>query len=233
MGPVKTKTPKRHSSGRARSRAPLNFNVRRSLEAMTATVAFLDYSVIDHLHRLASGTYTGKHGAALHSLEAGAATGKYELWMAEITEVEMIIGRENPKIDQGRVPEFVRKDCEKFAIAEKLGVRWLGYPCSKLGDEYSRLGVSFRLAGPDSLIAAALERRLEQIAGVSVGDPRQVVSLVHGFDDADVSFRPAIRWLVTEDARLCAALCGEANAGRLPELVNVHIGSVAEFVAGA
>ncbi len=200
---------------------------------MTATVAFLDYQIIDHLHRLANGTYALKHETALRSLETNAAMGKYELWMAEITEVEMIIGRENPKVDQERALEIARKDCEKLEIAEKLGVRWLGYPCSKLGDEYSRLGVSFRTAKENWSIAADLEHRLKQIKDVTAGDAQQVVSMVHGFDDADVSFRPAIQWLVTEDAPLCKALRDEVIAGRLPELANVRIGSVPEFVADA
>ena len=76
---------------------------------MSPKVAFLDYQVIDHLYRLANGNYTGAFATELRLLEAGAATGKYELWMAEITRVEMIIGRENPWIDPNRVPELERK----------------------------------------------------------------------------------------------------------------------------
>jgi hypothetical protein len=195
---------------------------------MFPTVAFLDYSVIDHLHRLAVGNYAGAHAAALHLLEAGAATGKYELWMAEITEVEMIIGRENPRIGPDRVAEFIRKDNEKLDIAEKLGVRWLAYPCSKTDDQYSRLDVSFRPDG--STVAALLEARLEVIVGVSVGDARQVVSLVHGFDNARVSFRPLIQWFVTEDTPLRNALLREVATGQLSELAHFRICTVTEFV---
>jgi hypothetical protein len=200
---------------------------------MSGKVAFLDYQVIDHLHRMSSGTYTGQYAGAFQCFESDALAGQYELWMAEITQVEMIIGRENPRVDRSRIAEFVKKDREKLAIAQRLGVRWLGYPCSKLDDQYSRLDVSFRLAGPDWPIAEAFERRLEQMPGVSAGDARQVASLVHGFDDANVSFRPAIRWLVTEDASLHAALRRGISAGNLAELSQVQVVSVAEFVSAA
>jgi hypothetical protein len=187
--------------------------------------------VIDHLHRLATNTYVGAYASELALLESRALSGIYEFWMAEITKVEMIIGRENPLVDESRLVEFEQKDREKLAIAERLGVQWLGYPCSKLNDQYSRLDVSFRPGGPNWSIAAAFESRLEQVAGVSQGDARQVISLVHGFDDIDLSFRPAIQWLVTEDSDLRKALRGQVSAGRLSELANVRVASVAEFVA--
>ncbi|APG23976.1 hypothetical protein [Syntrophotalea acetylenica] len=200
---------------------------------MPSKVAFLDYQVIDHLHRMANGIYKGQHVDALRLFEFEALMGHYELWMAEITQVEMIIGRENPRIDPDRIPEFAQRDQAKLAIAERLGVRWLGYPCSKTDDQYSRLDVSFRIAGPDWAIAEAFEQRIEQMPGVSVGDARQVASLIYGFDDADVSFRPEIQWLVTEDEPLRAALRREINAGQLTELSQIQVVSVAELVAAS
>jgi hypothetical protein len=50
---------------------------------MTQPIAFLDYQVIDHLHRVVSSAYDGAHEAALQSLEARPTAGRYELWMEE------------------------------------------------------------------------------------------------------------------------------------------------------
>jgi hypothetical protein len=199
---------------------------------LTVAPAFLDYQVIDHLHRVANGTYKGAHKNALATFQTKALEGEYELWMSEITEVEMIIGRENPKIDAEKAAKLLRKDKEKLSIAKKLGVRWVSYPCGKFDDNYSRLNVSLRFAGPESAAADAFERRIEQIANVSAGDARQVVSLVFGVEDPN-AFRPMIRWFVTEDQPLHVALRREVQRGALPELAGIRIASVAEFIGAA
>lgn len=176
--------------------------------------------------------YKGAHTEALATFKAKALGGEYEVWMSEITEVEMIIGRENPKVDAEKAAKLLRKDKEKLSIAKRLGARWLSYPCGKFDDNYSRLNVSLRFAGPESAAAEAFERRIGHIPNVSAGDAPQVVSLVFGAEDP-LAFRPTIGWLVTEDQPLHAALRREVQLGKLPELVGIHIASVAEFIAGA
>jgi hypothetical protein len=87
---------------------------------MPPLVVFVDYQVIDHLHRLDTGAYRGAHETALRTFRALASAGQYELWMAEITQVEMIIGRENPRLNPDRLPEITRRDDEKLALARSL-----------------------------------------------------------------------------------------------------------------
>lgn len=193
-------------------------------------ILFVDYQVIDHLYRLATGSYQGQHAAALHLFESLVTGERYELWMSEISHVEMLQGRENPKLDPIKKEQITMKDQAKVEIAERLGVRWLGYPASKLSDPYSRLGVSFRLSGCSTTAANDLESRLEQIPGVSPGDVRQVVTAIYGFDSKNVETRPSIEWFITEDVPLRTALSIAVSSGRLPELVNLRICSVAELV---
>ena len=194
-------------------------------------ILFLDYQVIDHLHRLATGSYQGPHAAALRLFESLATDGRYELWMSEISHVEMLHGRENLKLDPAKKKQMIAKDQAKVEIAKRLGVQWLGYPASKLPDPYSRLGVSFRLSGPSTAAANDLESRLEQISGVSPGDVRQVATAIHGFDSNNVEARPSIEWFITEDAPLRTALSTAVSSGKLPELANLRVCSVAELVA--
>lgn len=201
-------------------------------EHQTALVVFLDYSVIDHIQRVNTQMYKGKHEDALGSFKAFAVMKKYELWMADITRVEMIIGRENVSINNLKFLDIVKKDEEKVEIIETLGVRWLSYPASKLDDEYSRLDETFRLEWESNWdISSAFERRLEKFKGVSIGDARQIVSMVHGFDRSEKRIWPTITWFVSEDAQLCTALRREVKAGQLPELVDVCVGSVSQFVS--
>ncbi len=155
---------------------------------MFPKIAFLDYQVIDYILRVAIGKYSGVFAGALKLLEYGAATGKYQFWMSEISKVEMIIGLENPLIERSQVSTLIQKDENKINITKNLGVKWLGYPCSKLDDQYSRLGVSFRVSGPEWSIASAFEAKIERVLGVSAGDARQIVSLVLGFDDENTPF---------------------------------------------
>lgn len=198
---------------------------------MVSKVAFLDYQVIDHLQRIEAGTYKGKFAASLAQFESQAVRGSYQLWMSEISPVEMLLGRENPALDSLKVASIEAKDREKLAIASKLGVKWLGYPASKLSDTYSRLGMSFRLAGPTSAQANALELLLSPIKGVSTGDVRQIAAAVYGFDVGDITYRPPIEYFVTEDEPLVATIRSKVAAGRLPDLRSFQICSVAEFVA--
>lgn len=198
---------------------------------MWPKIVFLDYQVIDHLYRVENGNYNGKNKSALQCFKVKALAGHYELWMAEITRVEMIIGQENPSVNPSRIPEFDQKDKEKLAIAKRLDVRWLGYPCSKIDDQYSRIDVSLRIEGPEWSMAENFERRIKQISGVSTGDACQIVSLVHGFDDENLSLRPAIQWLVTEDEPLRKALGRLKDLGQLTELSQINIISVEELVA--
>lgn len=197
---------------------------------MVSKVAFLDYQVIDHLQRIGTGMYKGKFAEALAHFESEAVRGSYQLWMSEISSVEMLLGRENPELDRLKLPSVEAKDKEKIAIANKLGVRWLGYPASKLSDSYSRLGMSFHLGGPTSGQANALESVLSPIKGVSPGDVRQIAAAVYGFDAANTNHRPPIEYFVTEDAPLVVTIRSEVAAGRLPELRDLRICSVAEFV---
>jgi hypothetical protein len=192
---------------------------------------FIDYQVIDHLHRLDTGRYSGRSADSLRRFRSAAELRTYDLWMAEITQVEMIIGRENPNLHAARLPEILSKDANKLQIASAMGVRWLAYQCSKFNGDYSRLDISFRFAGPNWEIADALERRLELVSGVSRGDARQIVSLLYGFDVNDATFHPDISWFVTEDEDLRGALPREVAAGRLHDLAGVRIGSVADLLA--
>lgn len=199
---------------------------------MAPISAFLDYSVIDHLHRAKNGTYLGKHAEALLDLESKAISGRIQVWMSEITEVEMIIGRENLSLAPVRLPYLLRKDADKLSIAKNLGVRWLSYPCSKFDDAYSRLDVSFRFAGPESATAEAFERLIERIPHVSPGDARQLASFVYGTEDPD-RFRPVMKWFVTEDQPLRSALRSEVQRGNIPELAGINIVAVSEMAGAA
>lgn len=196
---------------------------------MNANAVFLDYQIIDHLYRIEKGTYKGNHIDALVSLKELALTGKNQIWMSEITQVEMAIGHENPGISDSKRQQVIEKDKCKLNIAKELGVKWLAYPCSSLNDEYSRLGLSWRLAGREYSSAKELEVRLTNIAGVSVGDVRQIVSFVYGFEDKNESFSPVIQWFITDDSRLRTSMQKAVDAGQFPELENRYIVSSVEF----
>jgi hypothetical protein len=191
----------------------------------------LDLSVLDHMYRIQAGTYTGVHYEALVRLRAAAEARQIAVWISEISPVEMLQGIEKIAPDTLKQSAAIMRDQEKDAIAASMGARTLGYPCSKLSDSYSRLGMSFRLAGPDSAKADELEQRLLGIDGVSAGDARQLVCCAFPFDGRNVDYHPRLHWFVAEDARLIAALNREALAGRLPELQHLRFGGGADFVA--
>jgi hypothetical protein len=194
-------------------------------------VVALDYSVLDHLQRIQGGTYSGIRAEALRRIRAAGEGRRLEVWIAEITPVEMLHGIENIAADEAKRTQAAARDKAKEAIATAMGSRTLAYPCSKLGDRYSRLSMSFRLAGPDSHLAEAFERRLLSIKGVSAGDARQLVSCAFPTDGTDVGFHPQIDCFVAEDVTLVRALQGEVAAGNLSELRHLSIGTSDEIVA--
>jgi hypothetical protein len=191
----------------------------------------LDYSVLDHLQRIDAGTYRGGNEAALRRLRDGAVNRRVEVWISEITPVEMLHGLEKLAGDAPKRRTAGEKDAAKLAIAASMFARTLGYPCSKLDDTYSRIGMSFRCAGPDAGRANALEARLLQVPGVSPGDARQLVSCAFPFDGVAVEFHPRLDWFVAEDGPLIKALHAAMAAGSLPELAHLRCGSARDIVA--
>jgi hypothetical protein len=207
---------------------------------MAPLVIFLNYEVLDHMQRLDDGSYAGKNEKALKKLKKDAASGKYEIWMARITQVEMILGRENPNLDSEKREHINSKDSAKLRIAEEMGVRWLNYPCSGYDDSFSRWDVTFGYSDNSErwLSAKELEKRLDIIIpDDNKADSRQVVSLVYGFEVKELDDNilvppetPKIGWLVTEDKDLRQALQEAIEAGRLNELAHIRIVCVPELV---
>ncbi|MBI3779832.1 MAG: hypothetical protein HY278_02045 [candidate division NC10 bacterium] len=191
----------------------------------------LDYSVLDHLQRVQDGTYNGTRAEALRRIRAAGEGQRIDVWIAEITPVEMLHGIEKVATDDAKRARAAARDTEKEAIAAAMYARILGYPCSKLDDTYSRLGMSFRLAGPDTHLAEALERRLLSIKGVSAGDARQLVSCAFPFDGVQIDFHPRLDCFVAEDVDLIRALIAEVAAENLPELRHLTFGTSEEIVA--
>ena len=120
----------------------------------------LDYSVLDHLQNIQDGTYKGKRELALSRIRAAAECGRVEIWITEITPVEMLHGIEKIIGDEASKELAKARDQTKQAIALAMHARKLAYPDSKLGDSYSRLGMSFRTCGRDTERAIALEAKL-------------------------------------------------------------------------
>jgi hypothetical protein len=177
---------------------------------------FIDYQVLDHLYRIACGSYMGSSEEALKLFREGTSRRCWQVWMSEIAPVEMVIGLENPALDDTK-----REQAR------------MTYPCSRFSHEYSRLNLSFRFAGPDWDAAKALEDVLLSLEGVSAGDGPQLVSCIFGMDARDTKVRPSIQWLVTEDRKLRAALHRERAQGRLDSFSGIEVASVAEFVAAS
>ena len=206
-------------------------SIGSSQEEKRLLAVALDYSVLDHLQRIQAGTYTGVRAASLSRIRAAGESRRVEVWIAEITPVEMLHGIEKIAADDAKRTQAVARDKTKEAIAMAMGAKTLAYPCSKLDDTYSRLGMSFRLGGPDSHLADALERRLLSIKGVSAGDARQLVSCAFPTDGTKVDFHPRLDCFVAEDIELVRALRNEVAAGNLPELGHLSIGTADEIVA--
>ena len=191
----------------------------------------LDYSVLDHLQRIRDGSCGGLQADALRTIQAAGESRRIDVWIAEITPVEMLHGIEKVAADDAKRARATARDNNKEAIAAAMGAWTLAYPCSKLGDTYSRLGMSFRPGGPDCHLADALERRLLSIDGVSAGDARQLVSFAFPTDGTQVDFHPGLDCFVTEDVGLVRALRVEVAAGKLAEISHLSIGTSKEIVA--
>jgi hypothetical protein len=203
--------------------------IHRPDQALLGVV--LDYSVLDHLGRIQDGSYAGQHTAALSRLRHAAELASVVVWMAEITPVEMIHGIEKVHNQPAKHQTASERDARKVAVARAMNACRLGYPCSKIGDTYSRIGLSFRLAGEKTHLANALEKRLGAVKDVSAGDARQLVCCAFAFDGSDTSFHPRLDWFVSEDERLVRAVRTEQGAGRLPELLQLRIGSASELAS--
>jgi len=187
----------------------------------------VDYSVIDHLYRIETGTYKGANAIALGRFRRAAEGGNIVVWVAEITPVEMLQGREKVMQSPETLEWVSAKDERKVEICRSMNARYLAYPCSKLDDTYSRLGMSFRLAGPESHAANAFEERLLTIPDVSPGDARQLTSCAFPVAVDALNSVVKIQWFVAEDALLIAAL----RQARLPELAHVSIGSSSDWLS--
>jgi len=99
----------------------------------------LDTSVVDHLHRVDVGTYRGANEPALRRLRASAEQRKIDIWISEITGVEMLHGLENLSSREAARRSAAARDAAKEALMSAMGARRLGYPCSRFDDTYSRL----------------------------------------------------------------------------------------------
>jgi len=139
---------------------------------MSTLNIFLDYQILDYLFRIENKTYKGKHKLALTELRKKAEKQVVNIWMSEITEVEMIHGKNNPRINKAKRPLVRTNDQKKLAIAKTMNIKWLTYPCSKLDDNYSLFDVSMRFSGPKWNEANRIEEWLLTIEGVSPGDAR-------------------------------------------------------------
>ncbi len=196
---------------------------------MPSSVA-VDYSVVDHLYRVQAGTYNGPNASALEHFRQAAEDGRAEVWIAEITPVEMLHGREKVAAESVKLARASAKDDQKNDICTAMRARYLAYPCSKVDDTYSRLGMSFRTAGPNSEDANRLEQKLLGIKGVSAGDARQLVSCAFPTNAATVGLSVTLDWFVAEDAELVEAVVRAVAAGALPELAHLSFGSTAALV---
>jgi len=197
---------------------------------MSTLNIFLDYQILDHLFRIENKIYTGKYELALTELRKNAEKQVVNIWMSEITEVEMIHGKNNPQINEDKRCLVRTKDQKKLSIAKTMNIKWLTYPCSKFDDNYSLLDVSMRFSGPKWNEANRFEEWLLTIEGVSPGDARQVVSCIYGSDVNALDKKPVIEWFLTEDLALCSALINVMSKSKISEFSQMKIGSVSEFM---
>jgi hypothetical protein len=193
---------------------------------------FLDYQILVYLFQIENNTYKGKHKLALTELRKKAEKRVVNIWMSEITEVEMIHGTNNPQIDDAKRCLVATYDQRKLSIAKRMSIKWLTYPCSKYDDNYSLFDVSARFSGPEWNEANIFEKWLLNIEGVSVGDARQVVSCIYGSDVNALDNKPVIRWFLTEDSDLRSALINKVKSkSKISKFSQMKIGSVYEFVS--
>lgn len=150
--------------------------VKPDPERFSILSIFLDYPILDHLIRIENKTYKGKQRLELIELRKKAEKQAVNIWMSEITEVEMIHGENNQRINEAKRCLAKTNDQKKLAIAKTMNIKWLTYPCSKFDDNYSLFDVSMRFSGSKWNEANTFEKWLLTIKGVSPGDARQVVS---------------------------------------------------------
>lgn len=192
---------------------------------------FLDYSVLDHLQRIDAGTYAGKSESELRRLRTSAENRHLEIWISEITPVEMLHGLEKVSNDAAQRQRAADKDARKKAIAAQMFARLLGYPCSKSDDTFSRADISLRTMGPDWHAANSLQEKLLRVRGVSAGDVRQLVSCAFPFDGEHHATHPRLNWFVSEDRKLVTAVSTEIWAGTFPELAHLRFGIARDLIA--
>ena len=199
---------------------------------MSALNIFLDYQILDHLFRIDNNTYKRgqKYEIALTELRKKAEKQVVNIWMSEITEVEMVHGKNNPQINEAKRCLVATYDQRKLSIAKTMNIKWLTYPCSKYDDNYSLFDVSLRYSGPEWNEANTFEKWLLNIEGVSVGDARQVASCIYGSDVNALDKKPVIEWFLTEDSDLRSALIKVKSKSKISKFSQMKIGSVCEFV---
>lgn len=156
--------------------------------------------------------------------------------MADITKVEMLHGRENPKLSADRVAQCKERDESKLKIAKKMGVIWLSYPASRLNEHletkkhpfgYVRLNLTMNFMDINWEKAYDLEQKLLHIKDVarSPGDARQIVSMAYGTPQ----FKGNV--FLAEDKRLTDGIKEEIRQGQLNQLTKYFWGNVQEFLA--
>ena len=196
---------------------------------MSTINIFLDYQILDHLFRIENKTYEGEHELALTELRKKAEKQMVNIWMSEITKVEMIHGENNPRINEAKRCLARINDQKKTAIAKTMNIKWLTYPCSKFDDNYSLFDVSARFSGPKWNEANTFEKWLLNIKGVSQGDARQFVSCIYGSDVNALDEKPVIEWFLTEDSALRSALINVKSKSKISGLSQMKISSVSGF----
>src|SRR5690242_12351496 len=77
---------------------------------------FIDYSVLDSLLRLDEGRYVGEHEAGLALLRLTAENHHVQVWISEITLVEMLHGRERAAVLGHGELRAASNDAAKMAI---------------------------------------------------------------------------------------------------------------------
>ena len=125
-------------------------------------MVFLDLNVLDDMHRIDTGRYTGNSASAMRKLRQTATCGDLEIWMARISEAEMAIGLGNPNLTPDKRSEASYNDEAKSVIASSMHVQWLTYPASTTNDAYSLSNLTMETAGPHWNQAKNLETRLKQ-----------------------------------------------------------------------
>jgi hypothetical protein len=191
---------------------------------------FLDYVIIDHLQSILERTYRGSNESSLLKLKSLGEMRKFQLFMSDITRVEMLHGLEKNSLSKSQIEKYRKRDHAKMKIAENMHVIWLSYPASKTNDTYSRLDLTLRTADSNWARAYELERELESIDGISLGDARQIVSMKYGGGSKQNDFK--IIYYLSEDNDLIKAVNNEFANDRLKALNTIRFEKVTDFISG-